>query len=59
MDLKLEQYKRGERFVRTIARERGAPALARLWEGPETLPRVGEIERPEGWIARVVDGTTA
>ena len=59
MDLKLEQYKRGERFVRTIARERGSLALARLWEGPETLPRVGEIERPEGWIARVVDGTAA
>jgi coenzyme F420 biosynthesis associated uncharacterized protein len=57
MDLKLEQYKRGERFVRTIAQERGAPALARLWEGPETLPRPDEIEGPERWIARVLDGT--
>jgi coenzyme F420 biosynthesis associated uncharacterized protein len=56
MDLKLEQYKRGEHFVRTIAEERGAPALARLWEGPETLPRPGEVERPERWIARVLDG---
>ncbi len=57
MDLKLEQYKKGERFVRAIAQQRGAPALARLWEGPETLPRAGEIEAPERWIARVLDGT--
>jgi putative hydrolase/uncharacterized protein, coenzyme F420 biosynthesis associated len=58
MDLKLEQYKKGERFVRAIAQQRGAPALARLWEGPETLPRAGEIEAPERWIARVLDGTS-
>jgi putative hydrolase len=55
MDLKLEQYKKGERFVRAIAGRRGASALARLWEGPETLPRADEIEAPERWIARVLD----
>jgi coenzyme F420 biosynthesis associated uncharacterized protein len=57
MDLKLEQYKRGERFVRAIAQDRGAPALARLWEGPGTLPGPDEIETPARWIARVLDGT--
>ena len=56
MDLKLEQYKRGEGFVRAIAQERGAPALARLWDGPETLPQPDEIEAPLRWIARVLDG---
>ena len=55
LDLKLEQYKKGEHFVRAIAEQRGSPALARLWEGPETLPRGDEIERPERWIARVLD----
>ena len=44
MDLKMEQYKKGERFVRAIADARGQAALTRLWEGPETLPRDGEIE---------------
>ena len=34
----------------------GRRALARLWDGPETLPRDGEIEAPERWIARVLDG---
>jgi putative hydrolase len=56
MDLKLEQYKKGERFVRTIASARGPAALARLWDGPETLPLDGEIEVPERWMARVLDG---
>src|SRR5205823_12211732 len=31
MDLKMEQYERGERFVRAIAEARGRQALARLW----------------------------
>jgi uncharacterized protein (DUF2342 family) len=57
MDLKLEQYKKGEQFVRAIADRRGAAALTRLWERPETLPRDGEIDVPERWIARVLDGS--
>jgi coenzyme F420 biosynthesis associated uncharacterized protein len=56
LDLKMEQYRNGERFVARIAAQRGPAALARLWEGPETLPRDGEIEAPERWIARVLDG---
>jgi coenzyme F420 biosynthesis associated uncharacterized protein len=57
MDLKLEQYKRGEAFVRAIADARGPAGLARLWDGPETLPLDGEIEAPERWIARVLDAS--
>ena len=56
MDLKIEQYRKGEQFVRAIAERRGSAALARLWDGPATLPRDGEIETPERWIARVLDG---
>jgi coenzyme F420 biosynthesis associated uncharacterized protein len=59
MDLKLEQYKKGEVFVRAIAEARGPTALVRLWDGPESLPRVGEIEEPAHWIARVLDGVEA
>ncbi|MEO8229162.1 MAG: zinc-dependent metalloprotease [Chloroflexota bacterium] len=54
MDMKLDQYKKGERFVATIAAEGGQPALDRLWAGPESLPRDGEIEAPERWLARVM-----
>ena len=58
LDLKMEQYKKGERFVRALADARGPAALRRLWEGPDTLPRGDEIEAPERWIARVLDGSS-
>jgi coenzyme F420 biosynthesis associated uncharacterized protein len=54
MDLKLEQYKKGEKFVRAIADRGGPDALRRLWDGPETLPLDGEIDAPERWLARVI-----
>jgi len=59
MDLKYEQYKKGEQFVRAIADLRGSAALARLWDGPVTLPRPNEIEAPGRWVARVLDGAAA
>jgi putative hydrolase len=59
LDLKMEQYRKGELFVGAIAAQRGPEALTRLWEGPQTLPRDGEIEAPERWIARVLDGAPA
>ena len=55
MDMKLEQYKKGERFVRTIAERGGPAALERLWSGPETMPVEGEIEAPGRWLARVME----
>jgi coenzyme F420 biosynthesis associated uncharacterized protein len=58
MDLKLEQYRKGERFVRAIAEARGPSALDRLWDGPEHLPRPDEIEQPERWMVRVLDRST-
>lgn len=59
MDLKMEQYKKGEIFVRQIADQRGPVALGRIWEGPHTLPLDGEIDAPDRWIARVLDGSPA
>jgi coenzyme F420 biosynthesis associated uncharacterized protein len=54
MDLKLEQYKKGERFVRAVATAAGKTGLQRLWEGPESLPRHGEIDEPALWLSRVL-----
>ncbi|MGH2464952.1 MAG: zinc-dependent metalloprotease [Candidatus Limnocylindrales bacterium] len=54
MDLKMEQYRKGEKFVAAIAHSEGPAALNRLWDGPENLPRDGEIEAPERWLARVI-----
>ena len=54
LDLKLEQYKKGEKFVRALAEAAGPAALRKLWEGPETLPRHGEVDEPARWLARVM-----
>jgi coenzyme F420 biosynthesis associated uncharacterized protein len=54
MDVKLEQYRSGERFVRAIATAGGPTALRRLWEGPESMPIHGEIDDPSAWLRRVM-----
>jgi coenzyme F420 biosynthesis associated uncharacterized protein len=51
MDVKLEQYRKGEAFVAAIAAG-GPAALNRLWAGPEMMPRHGEIDEPALWLAR-------
>jgi coenzyme F420 biosynthesis associated uncharacterized protein len=56
MDLKLEQYRKGEIFVRAIAKHGGPEALRLLWAGPENLPEPAEIDAPERWLARVQPG---
>ncbi len=53
MDLKMEQYRKGETFVAAIERAAGAVALRRLWDGPETLPTSAEIETPDAWVRRM------
>jgi coenzyme F420 biosynthesis associated uncharacterized protein len=52
MDVKLEQYRKGEAFVAAIAAGGGPAALNRLWSGPEMMPRHGEIDEPGLWLAR-------
>ncbi len=54
LDLKFEQYARGERFVAGVEREGGPAALRRLWDGPETLPREDELDQPGRWVRRVL-----
>ena len=54
MDLKMEQYRKGEEFVAAVARARGSKALRTLWLSPETLPSPEEIDMPSRWLARVL-----
>jgi coenzyme F420 biosynthesis associated uncharacterized protein len=54
MDLKMEQYRKGEEFVAAIASACGAKALQALWLGPESLPSPEEIDQPSRWLARVL-----
>ena len=54
MDIKLEQYRRGERFVAGVYRVGGAAAIGHLWDGPATLPSAHEMDDPAAWVQRVV-----
>jgi coenzyme F420 biosynthesis associated uncharacterized protein len=59
MDVKMEQYRKGEQFVAAIAKAGGPAALNRLWSGPDALPRHGEIDDPKLWLARMEASATA
>ena len=53
LDLKLQQYRRGEAFAKAVYDARGMHVLNRAWIGAETMPRVDELAEPEKWYRRV------
>jgi len=53
-DQKVAQYDAGERFVGSVVERIGMPGFNLVWSEPGNLPRPGEIEEPDRWIARVV-----
>jgi coenzyme F420 biosynthesis associated uncharacterized protein len=54
LEMKMEQYRAGEKFARAVHDRYGMEVLNRAWEGPETLPRPEELGAPERWYRRVV-----
>lgn len=56
LEWKLKQYRLGARFCAEVDRRWGEEALARLWEGPDNLPTLAELEDPVSWAARVMVG---
>lgn len=58
LDLKMEQYAAGERFVDAVLAARGREFLRRVWESPETLPSLDEIRDPGRWMARIAGDAT-
>ena len=59
LDLKMEQYRRGERFVAGVWKAGGDAAIAHLWDGPAALPTEAEMEDPAAWVRRVVPDALA
>src|SRR4051794_17756574 len=53
LDLKMRQYEVGKEFCDAVASKHGVETLNRVWESPEALPTLAEIEDPEAWVARV------
>ena len=59
LDLKLQQYKRGEAFAKAVYDAYGMHVLNRAWTGPEAMPRIEELEDHERWYRRVVKVASA
>jgi coenzyme F420 biosynthesis associated uncharacterized protein len=53
LDVKLEQYRLGERFVDAVVKREGMESLNRIWERPENLPTLEEIRDPGIWMTRM------
>ncbi len=53
LEMKMQQYAQGERFILAVERHGGFGALDRAWEGPGRLPTLEEIREPERWLQRV------
>lgn len=54
LDVKMEQYRAGQRFVDEIVRLGGRDAMQRIWESPASVPTMDEIRDPGLWVARVL-----
>lgn len=53
IDLKLTQYKEGERFVNHVVEARGMKFANLVWESQENMPQMEEIKNPPLWIERI------
>jgi coenzyme F420 biosynthesis associated uncharacterized protein len=53
LDLKLQQYQRGEAFCQAVYDAHGMGVLNRVWDGPESMPTLKELGNPAAWHRRV------
>jgi coenzyme F420 biosynthesis associated uncharacterized protein len=52
LELKLQQYKRGEAFCQAVYDQYGIQILNRVWDGPEYMPTMKELANPALWYRR-------
>lgn len=52
IEAKLRQYELGKAFCDAIVARGGPAVLVALFESPERLPTLAEIEQPEAWLER-------
>lgn len=53
LDLKMQQYVRGEAFCRAVYERWGMKGLNRVWESAAHLPTSEELDDPEAWWRRI------
>jgi coenzyme F420 biosynthesis associated uncharacterized protein len=52
IEAKLRQYEQGKAFCDSVAEVAGPEGLLVLWEAPERLPSLPEVEQPRRWLDR-------
>lgn len=58
-DLKLAQYRLGERFVRQVVDTESMAFLNQVWDSEHAMPTLDEINAPEQWVARMQHDSSA
>jgi len=53
LEMKLKQYRLGEKFIHVIEREAGWDTVSMAFRGASSLPTLEEIEDPLAWLRRV------
>lgn len=53
LEMKMKQYKQGERFVLDVERRAGWDAVSIAFRGASSLPDLAEIRDPASWLRRV------
>ena len=54
LDAKAKQYKQGQAFVSAVVDRVGMEQFNIVWEKPENLPAMTELNDADAWIARVI-----
>lgn len=57
INLKMQQYKIGQKFVDAVVEAEGIDFLNHVWERPDRMPTLDEIFNPQSWIDRTKAGT--
>jgi coenzyme F420 biosynthesis associated uncharacterized protein len=53
LDLKMRQYEIGKRFCDAVAERHDLATLNRVWEAPEAIPTLEELDDPDAWVERI------
>src|ERR1700676_3088267 len=57
LDLKLQQYQRGEAFCRAVFDQHGIKVLNKVWSSEANMPLLDELAPPDAWYRRVVSSS--
>jgi coenzyme F420 biosynthesis associated uncharacterized protein len=52
MEMKLRQYELGKRFCDGVVERAGIAGLNRVWQRPELMPTLAELDHPAAWLDR-------